>query len=215
MLNILGFIVFIYSIIIHEIAHGLVAERLGDPTARLSKRLTLNPIPHIDPFMSLLLPLFLIFTGSPIIFGAAKPVPIDPYNLRNPKKDMGLIGLAGPLSNLALALLFSLLARVALIAFPSLFLLGLLAYAAKINIMLAIFNLTPIPPLDGGRVLVAVLPEKFAEALASIEKLGMFVIIFLLFFPNPFFSLVGTIYKITSLIFSFIFPSLPLNQGII
>lgn len=215
MLNILGFIIFIYSIIIHEIAHGLIAERLGDPTARLSKRLTLNPIPHIDPFMSLLLPLFLIITGSPIIFGSAKPVPIDPYNLRNPKKDMGLIGLAGPLSNLALALLFSLLAKIALIAFPSLFLLGLLAYAAKINIMLAIFNLVPIPPLDGGRVLVAILPEKYADALSSLERIGMFVIIFLLFFPSPIFSLVGTIYKITSLLFSLIFPSLPLNQGII
>lgn len=215
MLTILGFIIFIYSIIIHEIAHGLVAERLGDPTARLSKRLTLNPIPHLDPIMSLILPLFLIFSGSPIIFGAAKPVPIDPYNLRNPKKDMGLIGLSGPLSNLLLAVFFSLLARVVIMAAPSLFLLSLLAYAVKINIMLAIFNLTPIPPLDGGRVLVAVLPKKFAEALASIERLGMFIIIFLLFFPHPFFSLVGTIYKITSLIFSLIFPSLPPNQGII
>lgn len=215
MVTIAGFIIFIYSIIIHEISHGLVAERLGDPTARLSKRLTLNPIPHIDPFMSLLLPLFLIFSGSPIIFGAAKPVPVDTYNLRNPKKDMGLIGLSGPLSNLLLAVFLSLLAKIVMMAAPSLFILSLLAYAVKINIILAIFNLTPIPPLDGGRVLMAILPEKYAEALASIEKLGMFVIIFLLFFPNPFFSLVGTIYKITSLIFSLIFPALPPNQGII
>lgn len=210
MVTIIGFAVFIYSIIIHEIAHGLIAERLGDPTARLSKRLTLNPLPHIDPIMSLLLPFFLIFTGSPIIFGAAKPVPIDPYNLRNPKKDMGLIGLAGPLSNLILAVAFSLLARVALLAFPSPFLLSLLAYAVKINIMLAIFNLTPIPPLDGGRVLTAILPDRYADALASVEKLGMMVIIFLLLFPSPFFSLVGTIYKMTFSIFSLIFPVLPL-----
>jgi Zn-dependent protease len=111
MTTIVGFIIFIYAIIIHEIAHGLVADRLGDPTARLSKRLTLNPIPHIDPTMSIIFPLLLIFSHSPIIFGSAKPVPIDPYNLNNPKKDMGLIGLSGPLSNLLMALVFGLIAR--------------------------------------------------------------------------------------------------------
>lgn len=211
MLTILGFIVFIYSIIIHEIAHGLVAERLGDPTAKHRGRLTLNPLSHIDPLMSIFLPLFMLLSNFHFVIGAAKPVPIDSFNLRSPKKDMGLIGLAGPAANLLLALLFGIL----YIVIPSSFLSKLLPIVAFQNIFLAVFNLIPIPPLDGSRVLSALLPEKYAEALASIEKLGMFVIIFLLFFPNPFFSLVGTIYKITSLLFSLIFPSLPLNQGII
>lgn len=213
MVTIIGFIIFIYSVILHEIAHGLTAERLGDPTARLSKRLTLNPIPHIDPFMSLLLPLFLILSGSPIIFGAAKPVLIDLYNLRNPKKDMGLIGLAGPATNLLLAIGFSLIARF-ITLLPSVvfapFAFSLLAYAAKINIILAIFNLIPIPPLDGGRVLTAILPEKYAEDLASIERFGIFVVLFLLLFPNPIFSLQRTIIGITNSIFSLIFPGLPI-----
>jgi len=209
MITILAFAIFIYSVILHEMAHGLVAEHLGDPTARLSKRLTLNPLPHIDWFMSLLLPLFLIFSGSPIIFGAAKPVPIDPYNLKDPRKNMGLIGLAGPATNLLLALLFAAIAHFSTSLFPSNFLSSLLFYAVRINIILAVFNLVPIPPLDGGRILTAVLPDKQASAVSSVEPFGMFILIFLLLFPTRLFSLQNVIIKITSFIFGLIFPGSP------
>ena len=210
MVSIFGFIIFIYSIIIHEIAHGLVAEKLGDPTARISKRLTLNPLPHIDPLMSIFFPLFLILSGSPIIFGSAKPVPIDPYNLRNIKKDMGLIGLAGPLSNLLLAIFFSLLARLLLPYIQYSSILPILSKAVQINIVLALFNLIPLPPLDGGRVAVAILPEKYSDILASLERFGIFIVFFLLLFPTPFFSLPSVIFKLTSLLYSLIFPIFPL-----
>ena len=207
---ILTFIIFIYSIIIHEITHGLVAEKLGDPTARLQKRLTLNPIPHIDPIMSVFLPMILIISGSPIILGAAKPVPIDPYNLKNPRRDMGIIGLAGPLSNISLAVIFSIIARLVLAFSPDPNILQVLATAATLNILLAIFNLIPVPPLDGGRLLTGILPEKYAEALASIERFGIMIVLFLLLFPSSFFSLQKVVLQITFLIFSLIFPRLPL-----
>src|SRR3989304_7036160 len=109
---IVGFPILIFSIILHEVAHGFMADRLGDPTARLSGRLTLNPLPHIDPLMSIALPLLLILTASPVIFGAARPVPIVPFNFREGRKDMGIVGLAGPGTNLALALLAALLAKI-------------------------------------------------------------------------------------------------------
>lgn len=209
LLTILGFILFIYSVILHEIAHGWVADRLGDPTARIMGRLTLNPIPHIDPVMSILLPLLLQFTGSPIIFGAAKPVPIDPFNLQNPRKDMGIIALAGPATNLSLAIIFALLAKISLILFPSIYLIQLLAGVVMINIVLAIFNLIPIPPLDGGRILTAILPQKHAQKVASLERFGIFIVIFLLAFPLPFFSLQIILYRLTSVIFNLIFPGIP------
>lgn len=210
MINLVGFFIFIYSIIIHEIAHGLVAERLGDPTARLSKRLTLNPIPHIDPTMSILFPLLLILSGSPIIFGSAKPVPIDPYNLRNPKKDMGLIGLAGPVSNLLLAVLISLITRLFFPYIQYSAFLEIARFAVQINIVLAIFNLIPLPPLDGGRVAVALLPERYGQGLASLERFGILIVIFLLLFPNSLFSLPDFIHKTANLLFRLIFPEFPL-----
>jgi len=210
MVMLIGFLIFIYSIILHEIAHGLVAERLGDPTARLSGRLTLKPGPHIDPVMSILVPLFLVLSGSPIIFGSAKPVPIDPYNLRSPRKDMGMVGLAGPATNIAIALVLSLLARIILPFSPHSVLIDLLKSGVQINIILAIFNLIPIPPLDGGRVMVAILPDRYSEALAAVESFGIFIVLFLLLFPNSFFSLQGIVLKISSLLFGFIFPNFPL-----
>jgi Zn-dependent protease len=208
-LTLLGFIFFIYSVIVHEISHGFIAEKLGDPTARLSGRLTLNPLPHIDPVTSLLLPLLLLTTGSPIIIGAAKPVPIDPFNLRNPRKEMGLIGLAGPASNLLLAIAFGLVARLISPATPSPEIFAFLARLSLINIVLAVFNLIPIPPLDGGRILAAILPKNAAQSLMGLERIGIFIVIFLLLFPNPIFSLQNIIFSITSTIFGIIFPSLP------
>jgi len=210
MVTLVGFLIFIYSIILHEIAHGLAAERLGDPTARLSGRLSLKPGPHIDPLMSILVPLFLVLSGSPIIFGSAKPVPIDPYNLRNPRKDMGLVGLAGPATNLGLAVVFSLLARLAFALFPQTTILEILKFATQINIFLAVFNLIPIPPLDGGRVMVAILPEKYSEALESIESIGIFIVLFFFLFPNSFFSLQGIVIEISSFLFNLIFPNFPI-----
>lgn len=208
-LSILSFGLFIYSVILHEIAHGWVADRLGDPTARLMGRLTLNPIPHIDPIMSILLPLFLRLTGSPVIFGAAKPVPIDPYNLRHPQKEMGIIALAGPVANLSLAIILATLARISLIFFPNLFLIQLLANVVMINLVLALFNLIPLPPLDGGRILIALLPPEQARSFASLERFGILIIFFLLVFPSSFFSLSSILYHITSFIFNLIFPGVP------
>src|SRR5581483_3011847 len=134
---VIGLPILIFSAILHEIAHGYVADRLGDPTARLMGRLTLNPGPHIDPFMSILLPLMLLLTGSPILFGAAKPVPIDPFNLKEGRKDMALVGLAGPLTNVLIAIAASVIFRFldALpIVFPSI--LGTILYLiAEYNLL--------------------------------------------------------------------------------
>lgn len=196
-----GFIILIFSIILHEVAHGWVADRLGDPTPRISGRLTLNPLPHIDPVMSVFLPLLLILTGSPIVFGAAKPVPIDPFNLRAGRKDLGLVGLAGPSTNLALAigatLLFKLISFLPFLPFSYL-LLFLLKTAVFYNLLLAALNLIPLPPLDGSRILGAVLPSQQARILDLLEPYGIFIVFFLLFFPIAGFSLVDLIFKLAS-----------------
>jgi Zn-dependent protease len=194
---ILEFAILIYSVILHEIAHGWVADKLGDPTARLKGRLTLNPIPHIDPMMTILLPLVLVLTGSPLIFGAAKPVPIDPYNFRDPKKDIALTSAAGPITNILIALFFAILARI----LP----LDIFLYGAYINVFLAIFNLLPIPPLDGFKVIGGILPDEYARTWLSFEKLGItFIIILLLFFGQIINSIV---YPITRTILKLILPS--------
>lgn len=175
---IVQFAILIYSIILHEISHGWVADRLGDPTARLSKRLTLDPRPHIDLFMTILLPLLLVLTGSPIIFGAAKPVPVDSFNFREPKKDMALTAAAGPVTNLLIALIFSFLFRLGL--FPE-----VCIYAATINVILAVFNLLPIPPLDGAKVLAGILPDEAAALLLGLERFGLTLVILILFLFGP------------------------------
>lgn len=178
---ILGIIGFIFAIIIHEVSHGLVAERLGDPTARLMGRLTLNPIPHIDIFGSIILPLTLFIFKSPFFFGWAKPVPVDPYNLQHPKKDMALISLAGPLSNITLALVLSLFLRIFLNIFPSSQIFVLFYYLIEFNIALAVFNLIPVNPLDGGKVLTGILPNKIARDFnLFLDKFGMVLILFLI-----------------------------------
>jgi|SRR5579872_4165388 len=185
--------ILLYSAILHEIAHGLVADRLGDPTARLSGRLTLNPIKHIDPFMTILLPLLLIVTGSPIIFGGAKPVPIDPFNLKDGKKDIALVALAGPLTNILLATVCALLYHGLNIVFAgngiTSLILIFLQVAVMINLYLAIFNLLPIPPLDGSKVFALVLPDELATAYLSIGTIGIIILFLLLSFPIAGFSL--------------------------
>ncbi|MCL4398104.1 site-2 protease family protein [Patescibacteria group bacterium] len=182
---ILQFAILIYSVILHEISHGWVADRLGDPTARLSRRLTLNPLPHIDPVMTIALPLILIVTGSPVVFGAAKPVPIDPFNFRDPKKDTALTAAAGPVTNIIIALLFSIVLRISdiFIIDPALlsFIQSLCFYGVEINVVLAVFNLLPVPPLDGSKVLAGLLPDDLAAAFLSLERFGLLFIFIILF----------------------------------
>lgn len=200
--TLISIVVLVYSAILHEIAHGFVAERLGDPTARLMGRLTLNPKPHIDPIMSVLLPLVLILGGSPIIFGAAKPVPVDPFNLRDGRKDIALVSLAGPATNFIIAVLSAICIKLLTLTMPFLLTIpGLDAFfpivykflyiAVYLNLVLGIFNLIPIPPLDGSKIFSLILPEKEAAAYLSIGSIGIFIIFFLLMFPIGGFSLGG------------------------
>lgn len=199
---IITLVVLIFSAILHEIAHGLVADRLGDPTARLLGRLTLDPRPHIDPIMSILLPLLLIISGSPIIFGGAKPVPVDPFNLKDGRKDLALVSLAGPVTNVCLAIIGAIIFHSLLYILGSteisgglLFLMRLLQTIVSINILLAVFNLLPIPPLDGSKVFSLLLPEKTAAAYLSIGTLGAGLLLFLLFLPTGLSTLIGILYN--------------------
>lgn len=191
---ILGLIIIVFSAILHEVAHGWVADRLGDPTARLSGRLTLDPRPHIDPFMTIIVPLLLIVSGSPIIFGGAKPVPVDPFNLRDGRKDLALVSLAGPVTNIILAIIGSLCLHF----LPVSGILGtIFQLIVSYNVLLAIFNLIPIPPLDGSKIVSLLLPEQEAAAYMALGQFGLFIIFALLVFPIGGFSLqhvIGTIY---------------------
>nr|MBI5455468.1 site-2 protease family protein [Candidatus Levybacteria bacterium] len=196
----ISLIILVYSAILHEIAHGFVAERLGDPTARLMGRLTLNPKNHIDPFMSIALPLILILSGSPVIFGAAKPVPVDPFNLRDGRKDMALVSLAGPTTNILIAAIGALAIR-GLFLIPidpntGIFIYKILFIIVHLNILLAIFNLIPIPPLDGSKIFALVLPEKEANTYLALGSIGIFILFFLLMFPIGGFSLGGFIFNL-------------------
>lgn len=200
-------LVFLFlSISIHEFAHAWTANRLGDPTPGLAGRLTLNPLAHID----LTGILFLVFFG----FGWGKPVGFDPYNLKNPRKDAGIISLAGPLSNFILALILSILLRLFIFfKLSSLNIIGSLFFIPLIslNIKLGIFNLLPVHPLDGFKIVEALLPEEKAREWQAIEKYGIIFLI-LLIFPIGNFSMLE---KIVSPIYSFIIHLfLPLNQAV-
>lgn len=156
--TIFAVVIIIFSAIIHEVMHGYVADMLGDPTARYAGRLTLNPIPHIDLFGSIILPLLLVFSGSPIFFGYAKPVPYNPYNLRPGRFSEAFVAGAGPFSNLAIALIGGLAIRLGLAGGIA----DVVFLVVVINIMLFLFNLIPIPPLDGSKVFEALLPRSLA-----------------------------------------------------
>ncbi len=174
----------LFAITVHEVAHGWVAKRLGDPTAQMLGRLTLNPIKHIDPVGTVLLPLFLIWMSLPVI-GWAKPVPITWENLRHPKRDVGLVAVAGPASNLVMALFWALVMKIGLIMAPYNDYFGVpfifMGFAGiYVNGLLMVLNMIPLPPLDGGRVLTSLLPGPWAYKVGRLEPYGMFILIFLL-----------------------------------
>jgi Zn-dependent protease len=176
------FLIIIPSAIIHEYAHGAMAERLGDPTAKDAGRLTLNPLAHIDLYGTILMPLFLLLaSGGSFMFAYAKPVPYNPYNLKNKKWGPALVGIAGPAANLITAIFFGLLFRFLPFGNFST-LIGLIAYA---NIILMIFNLVPIPPLDGSKILFAILPGRWENIKIMLERYGIiFLLIFVFYFSG-------------------------------
>jgi len=188
------FFIIIPSAIIHEYAHAWTADFLGDPTAKRAGRLTLNPLAHIDPWGTILMPIFLsLVSGGKFLFAYAKPVPFNPYNLRNQKHGAGLVALAGPLANLLIATVFGLIIRF----YPSnsfTSFLGIIVYA---NILLAVFNLLPIPPLDGSKVLFAFLPSRFYHYQIMIKKYSfLFLFLFIFFGFQLIIPLIFAVYEL-------------------
>ena len=198
MATILSFIILIISIIAHEVSHGYAADAQGDPTARLAGRLTLNPLPHIDLMGSIVIPAFLVFSGSSLLFGWAKPVPYNPYNLSNKRWGETLVAGAGAATNLFLAFIFGLIVRFGAATLPPAA-ISLAVTITFVNLFLGIFNLIPFPPLDGFTVLRSALPWHLASGLnrfeqkmrgAGILSLLFFLIIFSYIFVGPFFNFV-------------------------
>ena len=188
--------VIIISIVIHELSHGYTAYFLGDPTAKYAGRLTLNPLKHMELFGSVIVPIITFFLGG-IVFGWAKPVPFNPYNLHTKKWGEAIVAVAGPLSNLAIAIVFGIVARIiGPIAFSSssLYIIPLIILT---NITLAVFNLIPLPPLDGSKILFSVFPEGALRLRGTFERYGIFVIILFILFAGMIISpIINTIFYI-------------------
>jgi len=202
-IHIFQIVAFLFSVVIHEVSHGVMALRLGDNTAKNMGRLTLNPIPHLDPVGSILLPFLLTVTGSPFIIGWAKPVPYNPLQLHKDLKYGPLkVALMGPASNIAIALIVGALIRLGS-GLLSAVAISLLVQIVFINVLLAVFNLIPIPPLDGSKILTVLLPPRMRMALQSIEVGGiMLVFILLMFFGEA-------IFYVTTLLSALIIGPLP------
>ena len=195
----------VLSIVLHEMAHGYAANALGDPTARLQGRLSGNPLVHLDPLGSVIIPALLFFINAGFLFGWAKPVPYNPYNLRNRKWGEALVAAAGPAVNILLALIFALIIRSAGPLGLSASFVELSSYIVYINILLACFNMIPIPPLDGSKILLAILPHplqmQYRNFLNIVQRYGFFVtfafiFIFINLFWGPFSQVVGAIFEI-------------------
>ncbi|HSC56728.1 MAG TPA: site-2 protease family protein [Nitrospira sp.] len=196
----------LFAMVLHEYAHGWVANKCGDQTAKVQGRLTMNPLAHIDPFGSIIVPLLCLMLPGSFLFGWAKPVPVDPRNLKEPRRDMALVAAAGPTMNFILAVASATLLSLLLSMDPSLLtqpprgaaaqpdpspaaivllpVAVMALYSVLVNVFLGIFNLMPIPPLDGGRILVSVLPARPALALARLEPYGMMILVGLLVFDR-------------------------------
>jgi len=208
-------VIFFFALVIHESAHAWMASRCGDNTARYAGRITLNPLPHIDPIGTIIFPFLLILSGSPFVIGWAKPVPINPYNFHNPRVDLAKVGASGPISNIGLAIVSSFLVWIfsylpggqAGLPMEGLrnSLLLILLFSVLVNLLLAVFNLIPIPPLDGSQILSGLLPSHLAMKYEMIRPFG-FIIIF-------FFLLTGLLWAIILPIVQFLYNLLFLWVG--
>jgi len=195
-------VVLILSIVLHEVAHGYAANWLGDPTARLAGRLTANPLPHIDPIGSIVVPAMLFLSGSGFLMGWAKPVPYNPYNLRNQRWGESFVAFAGPATNFLLAIIFAVLVRLAIPLELSPSFVDLASYVVYINVLLGLFNLIPFPPLDGSKVIEAFLPLRlrmlYRELSMKIDRMGIvasiaLIFVFMTILWKPFSALIATV----------------------
>ena len=179
-LFIVSLIILIMSAVIHELSHGYTAELLGDPTPRLQGRLTINPLKHLDLFGSIIVPLLLVISHTGFVFGWAKPVQWNPYNVKNKRWGELIIAIAGPLSNILIALIFGAIIRIFGLSLPESF-IQISFYVIAINIVLAVFNLIPVPPLDGSKVLFSLLPQKWIRMRLTLERYSIFFFLILVF----------------------------------